>query len=302
MINFEKIYERDIDLIIMRSFVCVSGFAQLFLEKTVWTNAKIISIEHSLTHPKFGESDITVIIESDGIKAAILIENKIDADNMPNQYGRYVARGNDGVGKGEYKDFAVFITAPQKYLNTNFEAQKYPNYISYETMLTFFENNGLVFEYEAIKAAVEKKESGYTVVPDDAVTDFWNKLYERSKELDVKMKEPKREKGSSSLWVYFHTPLRGTMLIFKSDQGTVELEFTGKINEIKRLKDDLKNLKETEMHWKSAGKSLSLYMNVEKTDFRKPFEQHKDDVDTALSKVKQLFEFAMYLNDIGYVV
>ena len=122
MFYFEKIFERDIDLIIMRSLAYMPEFAELFLKRTDWSSAKIVSVEHSLMHPELGESDITVIVEFNGIKYALLIENKIDAENMPDQYGRYVKRGELGIKNGEYIDFVVFITAPQEYLYTNQEA------------------------------------------------------------------------------------------------------------------------------------------------------------------------------------
>ena len=51
---------------------------------------------------------------------------------MPEQCSRYEVRGNLGVSNGDYDEFSVFIVAPEKYLNENAEAKKYPNKVSYE--------------------------------------------------------------------------------------------------------------------------------------------------------------------------
>ncbi len=304
MFYFEKIFERDIDLIIMRSLAYMPEFAELFLKRTDWSSAKIVSVEHSLMHPELGESDITVIVEFNGIKYALLIENKIDAENMPDQYGRYVKRGELGIKNGEYIDFVVFITAPQEYLYTNQEALKYPQRISYETMLEFFERRGFAFEKEALSAAVAKKESGYTVQEVRSITKFWEALYAyvQTTNCGVEMKPNHGAKGAKSLWVYFDTPIRNTYLIYKSDQGTVELEFSGKLSEKDRLQADLFAYKDDDMHWKAAGKSLALYTEVKKIDFNNPFEQYIEDVNEMLSKVKRLKEFALMINDIGYAI
>ena len=71
----------------MNSFVCDDGFLDLFLSKAgiVAESKRVLSVELSKTDAKFGESDITVIVEIDGRKIGLLIEDKIDAIAMPEQ-------------------------------------------------------------------------------------------------------------------------------------------------------------------------------------------------------------------------
>ena len=304
MFKFEKIEERDVDLIIMRSLVYVREFAELFLNKCGWVGAKIVEVEHSLTDAELGESDVTALVEYNGCTYGLLIENKINAYAMENQSGRYYERGERGKIAGKYTEFAVFITAPQKYLDTDYEAQKYTYAVSYESMLDVFKTLGLEFEQAAIETAIKKKESGYTVQVNEPITEFWNELYEYVKKsgFGVEMKPINGAKGSKSLWVYFNIPMRGVFLVFKSDQGTVELEFTGKLSELSRFQTDLNKYKDSDMHWKPAGKSLDLYIEVKKVDFKKPFDQYRDEINEMLSSAKRLKDFVLAINDSGYVI
>ncbi|MBR4057753.1 MAG: PD-(D/E)XK nuclease family protein [Oscillospiraceae bacterium] len=304
MIRFEKIAERDIDLIMMRCFIANSDFAELFLKCLGLSGAKLIHVEHSLTDPELGESDVTVIVESDSTRYALLIENKIDANAMPQQYHRYDERGRLGVANGEYADYAVFIVAPQSYLDTNDEAKKYPNRISYETMLDFFECKGFVFEREAIRCAIRKKESGYTVQAVPSITEFWGNLYAytSASKYRCEMFPPDGPKGSRSAWVQFRVPLHGVSLYFKSSKGFVDLEFTGKLNDGARLRAEINPHKGEDMHWETTGNSLSLRLRVRSMDFRNPFSEYINDVDQVLSAAERLTALAVKLNDLGFTV
>ena len=124
---FDKIEERDIDFIVMRAFMEIPVFSSLFLDKIDYQSGEVIHIQHSYMDNEFGESDITVIMNVEHKKIGLLIENKIDAQAMSQQYFRYVQRGKKGIAEGKYDDFAVFIIAPQSYLESNHEAKKYEN-------------------------------------------------------------------------------------------------------------------------------------------------------------------------------
>ena len=68
---------------------------------------------------KDGESDITVIIKSEGKKYGLLIEDKIDAIAMPEQPERYIKRGEKGIKNKDYDAFYSFIVCPEKYYKNN---------------------------------------------------------------------------------------------------------------------------------------------------------------------------------------
>ena len=175
-IVLDKIEERDVDFIMMQAFTN-SLFVDFFLSHTDWVGAKVVRVIHSLTDPQLGESDITVIVEKNGNRYGLLIENKINAVAMPNQHLRYQHRGKKGVERGDYAEFAVFLIAPQAYLDTNDEAGKYANQISYETMRTEFSVHGDAFSVAVLDRALKKQADGYVVQEVPSITQFWCDLY-----------------------------------------------------------------------------------------------------------------------------
>lgn len=117
-IGFEKVFERDIDLLVINKFNNDNNFKEFFLNRIGFSGFDVIDSYHSLSD-KNGESDITIILEKDDEKIGILIEDKIDAIAMPRQKERYDKRGNKGISKGLYDKYYLFIIAPKDYLDTN---------------------------------------------------------------------------------------------------------------------------------------------------------------------------------------
>ena len=138
---FSDVTERDMDFLFLEEFVCSQEFFNIFTSLVGINNAKVKSVYLSLRDASLGESDITVMVESNGEIIGLLIENKIDAVAMPDQAIRYNKRGQKGIKKGDYSRFYVFIIAPSKYLIHNVEAQKYPNKVEYEKILSYYVNN-----------------------------------------------------------------------------------------------------------------------------------------------------------------
>ena len=90
--KFSDVSERDMDLLFLEEMASSQEFLNIFLAKIILSNAIVCSIEQSKVDVEYGESDMTVIVEKDGNKYGLLIEDKIDAVAMPNQSGRYTAR------------------------------------------------------------------------------------------------------------------------------------------------------------------------------------------------------------------
>ena len=172
---FEKVLERDIDLLMINKFITDDNILNLFLEKIGKSDYKVFSIQHSLMDQEDGESDITVIAEKDNHKIGLLIEDKIDAIAMPNQRERYNARGRKGIDNSQYDEFFVFMIAPSDYLKSNVEAQLYENQISYEELKGYFKNDQ--YAIALIDKALEEKKNGYTIIENPNVTLFWEQYY-----------------------------------------------------------------------------------------------------------------------------
>ena len=304
MIYLDQIEERDIDFLVMRAFVDQPRFAALFLAKAGWKGAQVTCVEHSLTDPALGESDITIIVALDGKRHGLLIEDKIDAPAMPMQCRRYYERGNVGVANGDYDDFAVFLIAPQSYLDDNAEARNYENRISYEEMRTTLQALGAGFDCAVLERAVAKKASGYVLREVPAITQFWQALYDycRTSGKAVEMYAPSGAKGVGSTWPQFRTPLRGTALYYKAGPGVVDLQFSGMRRESVRLKAALRGRLTGAIHWADTGNSISLRIKVAPMEFRNPFTRYPQEIAIMLNAVETLTAFAVKLNDNGFSV
>ena len=85
-IKFETTLERDMDLLIMEEFICSPQFARIFLNTVgIICDYTIDQVIHSMRDADLGESDIVFVLNIDGRRHAIHIEDKIDALAMPNQ-------------------------------------------------------------------------------------------------------------------------------------------------------------------------------------------------------------------------
>ena len=76
-------FERDVDMVLARAFYEQNGAAQLFLKN----GDKILHVQHSAME-LHGESDLQIIVQRNGSRHAILIEDKVDAPAQPDQYQR----------------------------------------------------------------------------------------------------------------------------------------------------------------------------------------------------------------------
>lgn len=301
---FDKIEERDIDFIVMRAFMEIPVFSSLFLDKIDYQSGEVIHIQHSYMDNEFGESDITVIMNVEHKKIGLLIENKIDAQAMSQQYFRYVQRGKKGIAEGKYDDFAVFIIAPQSYLESNHEAKKYENQISYEKLLQFFSQFNQEYDAKLMNAAIQKQAKGYIVQEVPSITDFWKKIYNYCSccNRKIEMYSVNGPKGLRSTWLQFKIPLKGAALYYKANQGVCDLQFNGKRNDSLRLKTDFVQFLDEDMHWADTGESLSLRIKVKKIDVKRPFEESQESIEVVLEAIERLTALAVKLNDVGYVL
>lgn len=74
--KFSDVSERDMDLLFLEEFVVSEEFAKLFSEKVNEPFSHIISVQQSKVDSEFGESDMTVIADCEGVKVGFLIEDK----------------------------------------------------------------------------------------------------------------------------------------------------------------------------------------------------------------------------------
>jgi len=289
-ITFEKVFERDIDFLIINKLINDNLLLDYFLSIINKNGYKLIDIEHSLYDIQAGESDITAIVEKDNHKIGILIEDKIDAIAMPEQRKRYNIRGNKGIENGLYNEFFVFMIAPESYLNSNLEAKLYENQVSYEKLKVLLSND--LYASALIDKALDEKKQGYVIIENTAVTEFWSRLYKliREEYPAIKFNEVKGPRGNNAQWPEFKTYYNFIKVILKSDRNKLDLTFSrmGKYpNIFHKYVDDVID---KDMIVDKTQKSMVIRLAIPIVDFKSDFDEQIDNVRLCLNNTIRLYE------------
>ena len=294
------ITERDMDLLFAEAVLTDPGFCQLLTAKTDLSERpfQILSAELSKSDSDLGESDITVVIDVEGIKFGLLIEDKIDAISMPEQYGRYIQRGQKGVKAGEYNDFRVFIFCPEKYYDNNNEAKLYEHLITYEECKQYFDckNDPLsVFRSQQFEQSITKSKKPSNINVDERANSFLRQYIIYQKEhypsLDLSTKEDK-----NGWWTDYRTELGSVYINHKIMEGFVDLTFpkaSDKTDRAKIIADWARQHKISNTVVVKTKKSAMIRIHVPKLDILKGFESvDEDDLNQCFDAIKELTDFA----------
>lgn len=176
--------ERDIDLILVEEFQASADFVVWMLAQVGITGpiAKW-DVKHSKRRTRSRrEIDIFTEIDlADGTRAAVLIENKLDATEQPDQAESYQ---EELRLLSEGYDFqAMIIVCPSAYISAHSEfISKFDASITYEGIEQYFREAEreagteavlrFRFRAELMDQAVNKHRRGYTPIPDEIVGDF----------------------------------------------------------------------------------------------------------------------------------
>ena len=305
--KFVDILERDMDMLFLEELVSSNEFLGIFLSQIGIEEATVVSAEHSKKDDELGESDLTVVLEHNSKRVALLIEDKIDAIAQPEQASRYRERGNKGLVDGDYDEYYIFIVAPKIYLDTNDEASKYPYSISYEEVLNYFESKNdsrSAFKASQIRQAINKKESGYQPIVHYGVSDFWEKYvaYQQENYPELMLASSAGKKGSAASWPRFRTQIKGLYMLHKSEFGYVDLTFESAKDRISQI-DEL--IKTTFGSYEKIGasivitsKSVALRMTVPVLNFKLPFEEQKTKVEDCYKVISNMSNLAKRLDAV----
>lgn len=292
--------ERDMDLLFAESVMTDPGFCSLLVNKTDFEGKsfKVSGVELSKTDGDLGESDITVIIDVEGDKYGLLIEDKIDAIAMPDQHGRYVKRGKKDVKAGAYKDFRVFIFCPEKYYRNNAEAKLYEHILTYEECKAYFDGKTdplSAFRSRQFEEAITKAKKPPVINVDEKANAFLRQYIRYQKEnypsLDLSTKEDK-----NGWWTDFCTDLGYVYINHKIQEGYVDLTFpkaSDKIDRVKVIAEWARQHKISDAAVVKAKKSAMIRIHVPKLSILKGFETvDKEELDKCFDAIKELTDFA----------
>lgn len=304
-VEFKKIYEHDMDLLIIEEFISDRNFARIFLDKLQLSNDYVVcKVAHSLSDAD-GESDITLILQYPDKKVGLLIEDKIDAQTMPEQSARYHKRAKSAILRGEYDCYHVILVAPAEYHeeHKNDSNAVYENRVCYEELREYLNKGNDVrsaFKVAMIDTALNEKKIGYQVQEVPEVTEFWVKLRQFCEENypKLRMVGENTPKGAAAIWPEFRTTLGTVKVIYKSQKGFVDLEFPKYGDNIAQLLSRIKGKMVAPMQVWKTGKSASVRIANDKwaLDFSQDFEKCKSTISEILQAVSILCEFASQLN------
>ncbi len=294
------ISERDMDLLFVESVLTDQGFCCLLLSRTDLKGKqfKILSAELSKSDSELGESDITVVIDINGKKFGLLVEDKIDAIAMPEQHSRYIKRGKKGVKAGEYHDFRVFIFCPEKYYQNNDEAKLYEHLLTYEECKEYFDSKNdplSLFRSKQIEQAITKAKKPSAINVNEKANSFLKQYIHYQKEnyptLDLSTKEDR-----NGWWTDYRTELGTVYINHKIQEGFVDLTFlkaSDKIDRAKIIADWARQHKISDATVVKTKKSAMIRIHVPKLDIIKGFELvDKDELNQCFDAIQELTDFA----------
>lgn len=307
------ITERDMDLLFLEEFAASKTFANLFFSQIGVHDYEIEKIIHSqhLTgegiivaqagaETSRGESDMTILYRHEGSLHALLIEDKINACAQPNQYQRYVNRGNNAIEHNEYTSFHIFLVAPELYLGSSL-ASDYPLTVSYEEILLYFQNQDTersAFKASLLVKAIDKERFSYVIqVPSQKVMDFYDSYIEfvtnNYKVFHIETSKGAQH-GSKSSWIVFSTKYPNIKIKHKTRSSVDLLIKTGQDESkrqeaISQLETILSDVSETSASLIEFSQDLCLRIDVPSLDRSRSVYEQIEPMEKCMSAIGQLY-------------
>jgi hypothetical protein len=145
--------ERDLDLIQLEELHADSGYAEWFAERIGLPGWYFVEARHSVSSMVagiWGETDLLAIFEQSGVRAAVMIEDKIAAAFTPAQGERYHERGKELVANGVAASYLTVLVAPRSYLASVRTDAPWQTRLALEDVADWFEGrDGRHFSWRA---------------------------------------------------------------------------------------------------------------------------------------------------------
>ena len=303
--SFNAVHERDMDILFLESLASDTGFVNLVLSKTRFSGKdfQVLSAALSETETDLGETDVCVVLQIDAVRVGLLIEDKVDAIAMPDQYLRYHKRAERGIHKDKFDAYEVFIFCPQKYYENNAEAKKYDHFISYEEIKDYFDSKKDVISIvrsQQLAQAIERAKKPPEVNVDEAANLFFNKYKAYQKEyypdLDLRTSDK-----SNGWWPHYSTRLGDVYIYHKRPEGFVDLTFpnaAGKMDVLQTMASWLRSHGVPNVVAVKTGRAAALRIEVPKMPIKAVFENIDPlDVKKAFDAIQALADFADLIED-----
>lgn len=303
--------ERDIDLLLLEEFYCSSAFRAWFLQRVTGESGEGIDFDakHSVKQ-SLGKTDLEIwFSDAKGMRWAVLIENKIDADFQEQQPQRYAQRAAEYRERAEAERAKTVLVTPAGYERDGcalFDVRLY-----YEEICDWLTKRGCDVEgvrarykAELITAAIKKAADGYTPKVDLEVSDFWEEYWKfagrQAHELRMPQPGPKPARAG---FIRFH-PLEipsGVELIHEVRLRRVDLEFAGFGKRLQELQQAYGAFLEGKMTIERASGSGAIRIIVDKINPKLPFKSQEEKVSAAIGAAQALLEWLIGQVQLGRI-
>lgn len=261
-------------------------------------DATIFALRRSVADTSMGETDIELVVDGSAGRFGILIENKVRAPIMDQQFARYRMRGHDGISKGRWQQFAVVLMSPRAYfdaLDTD-HSQHIDAHLAYELIVEFLADHPEhAFKRHVFLSAITDFKKGYTQLPDASMMTFYRNYWSLASSQFPQLRMLKPDVvGKDGSWIFF-PPLYGSgskvRLIHKFKNIGCELAVT--TSRAEELAEALAPMLDADMVVRTA--KSAAYINIRTTALNHllPFDQQHDDVLAGLHQLERLRVFAM---------
>ena len=213
------------------------AFGSWMQSKTVFAEQRATVIDVFVSKSdNLGESDLIALYQSDdGLRFALMIEDKVDAPLQPDQAARYRLRADREVKAGVYSAYAVVLSAPAFYLANCTRCCDFDATVSFEDMAAFVRENepSRRADYRAtfLETAARRRSNNWVREVDTATEAFWEAAYLiATREFPIlEMKRLRVTKGAT--WINFRPADMPTLpkriyVSVKGDRGQMDLTFS----------------------------------------------------------------------------
>ena len=297
-VSFVDVCERDLDFVLAEEIECSQTFRSWFLERTGAASdmRELLRLGRSVI-TQHGETDLLVVHGgANGVRRALLIENKIAASFTGLQPERYRVRGNAGIKDGEWAMFATVLIAPQVYLK-DVPEKKFDYRVSYQECERALDGDDLraQFKRRIFHAACDKAKRPWDKVVDLALTEWFKEArsFAAGAFPDLPLPAEGAGRAPSSKWITFAVrgfPQSRVIIEIKPHNGVVDLRFPGV--EIGDLRRGLGTLVLNGTDTVVAGKSVAIRILHPKVNTDQPFLGQEESLRPMLASADLLHKFA----------
>ena len=218
MLTLTHATERDIDLLLVEEFVASRSFSFWFLKQLGLDASQLgeVSVFHSTRrmHNR-REIDISVDVSAGVGRVLLLVENKLDTDEQPDQAKSY--RDEAELRASEYQRVLTVLVCPEHYIASHHRfAQAFDRVVTYEAVCQHFNNRtqtsrdeiGARCRHRAslFEQAIGKSRRGYAQVVHPGKRAFSNHYVALLKELGSPLipgPSMKKDSGAESVTMIF---------------------------------------------------------------------------------------------------